>query len=279
MAKTWLITGAGSGFGRQLTELLLERGDRVAATVRKPDALQDLTARHGSKLWIAILDVSDSKAVHSVIDRAFLELGRIEVVISNAGYGLSGAAEELTDEQIERQIDTNLIGSMQVARASIPHLRKQGGGRIIQLSSFLGQTGMPTTGVYGATKWAIEGFLEGLIPEVAAFGIEVTLVEPGTARTNFFAGVEMVQHSAVYDDTGVGEFRRKMKAAGPSARRGDARKIASAIIASADQTPAPRRLVLGSDAFVAIHKALNARLQDLEAQKELAFSTDAFENA
>jgi len=168
---------------------------------------------------------------------------------------------------------------MQVARASISHLRKQGGGRIIQLSSFLGQTGMPTTGVYGATKWAIEGFLEGLIPEVATFGIEVTLVEPGTARTNFFAGIEMVPHSAVYDDTGVGEFRRKMKAAGPSARRGDARKIASAIIASADQTPAPRRLVLGSDAFVAIHKALNARLQALEAQRDLAFSTDATENA
>jgi len=138
---------------------------------------------------------------------------------------------------------------------------------------------MPTTGVYGATKWAIEGFIEALIPEVAAFGIEATLVEPGTARTNFFKGIEMVPHSAVYDNTGVGEFRRAMAAAGPSARKGDAGKIASAIIASAEQTPAPRRLVLGSDAFVAIHQALSARLADLEAQKDLAFSTDATENA
>lgn len=279
MAETWFITGAGSGFGRQLTELLLERGDRVAATVRKPDALQDLSAKYSSRLWVGILDVSDSKAVRSVIDRAFTELGRIDVVVSNAGYALSGAAEELSDEQIKRQIETNLIGSMQVARASIPHLRQQGGGRLIQLSSFLGQTGMPTTGVYGATKWAIEGFFEALIPEVAAFGIEATLVEPGTARTNFFKGIEMVPHSAVYDKTGVGEFRRKMAAAGPSARRGDAGKIAAAIIASADQTPAPRRLVLGSDAFVAIHNALAARLEALEAQKDLAFSTDVTENS
>jgi NAD(P)-dependent dehydrogenase (short-subunit alcohol dehydrogenase family) len=274
MLRTWFITGASSGFGRQLAEQLLERGDRVAATVRKRDVLQDLSSKYGKQLWVGILDVADAGAVRSVIDRAFSELGRIDVVVSNAGYAVNGAAEELTDAQIARQIDTNLIGSIQVARAAIPHLRKQGGGRIIQISSSLGQSAFPTTGVYAATKWGIEGFYEGTIPEVAAFGIEVTLVEPGASRTNFAAALDAAQPSAIYEKTGAGEFRRAVAAGGLAFWPGDPRKIASAIIASADQSPAPHRLTLGSDAYGMIHQALSGRLAALEAQKELAHSTD-----
>ena len=275
MPKTWFITGASSGFGRELTELLLERGDRVAATVRKPEALRDLATRYGERLWIGILDVTDSSAVRDVVNRAFGELKRIDIIVSNAGYALFGAAEEVGDTQIERQISTNLIGSIQVARAAIPHLRQQGGGRIIQISSSVGQAAYPTMGVYAATKWGIEGFFEGTIPEIAPFGIEVTLVEPGASRTNFASsGADAGQILEVYDQTPVGDFRRMIVSAGLAMFPGDPRKVASAIAASADQTPAPKRLTLGSDAYALVHKALNERLAALEGQKALAHSTD-----
>jgi NAD(P)-dependent dehydrogenase (short-subunit alcohol dehydrogenase family) len=275
MSKTWFITGASSGFGRELAQLLLQRGDHVAATVRRADALQDLAAKYGDRLWVAILDVTDSAAVRNVIDRAFTELQRIDVVVSNAGYALFGAAEEVGDAQIERQLNTNLLGSIQVARAAIPHLRQQGGGRIIQISSSVGQAAYPTMGIYAATKWGIEGFFEGTIPEVAPFGIEVTLVEPGASRTNFASSsADAGQILDVYDQTPVGDFRRMVASAGLAMFPGDPRKVAAAIIASADQSPAPKRLTLGSDAYALIHAALTERLADLEAQKELAHSTE-----
>jgi NAD(P)-dependent dehydrogenase (short-subunit alcohol dehydrogenase family) len=275
MSKTWFITGASSGFGRELAQLLLQRGDRVAATVRKPNALQDLAAKYGDRLWVAILDVTDSTAVRNVFDRAFTELQQIDVVVSNAGYALFGAAEEVGDAQIERQLNTNLLGSIQVARAVIPHLRQQGGGRIIQISSSVGQAAYPTMGVYAATKWGIEGFFEGTIPEVAPFGIEVTLVEPGASRTNFASSsADAGQLLEVYDQTPVGDFRRMAASAGLAMFPGDPRKVVSAIIASAEQNPAPKRLTLGSDAYALIHAALTERLSSLEAQKDLAHSTD-----
>lgn len=275
MSKTWFITGTSSGFGRQLTELLLERGDRVAATVRKMADIADLADRYKDTLWVAVLDVTDGAAVRTVVDRAFGDLGRIDVVVSNAGYALFGAAEELADAQIERQVDTNLLGSINLARAAIPHLRRQNGGRIIQISSSVGQTAFPTLGVYAATKWGVEGFFEGTIPEIAPFGIEVTLVEPGSSWTNFATtSIDAGRILEAYEQSAAGDFRRAVAAAGLSMFPGDARKIAAAIIASADQTPAPRRLTLGSDAYVLIHNALTERLAALEGQKALAHSTD-----
>jgi NAD(P)-dependent dehydrogenase (short-subunit alcohol dehydrogenase family) len=275
MSKTWFITGASSGFGRELAQLLLQQGERVAATVRKPDALADLAAKYGDHLWVATLDVTDSAAIRSVMDRAFRELQRIDFVVSNAGYALFGAAEEVGDAQIERQLDTNLLGSIQVARAAIPHLRQQGGGRIIQISSSVGQAAYPTMGIYAATKWGIEGFYEGTIPEIAPFGIEVTLVEPGASRTNFASSsADAGQTLDVYDQTPVGDFRRLVASAGLAMFPGDPKKVAAAIIASAAQNPAPKRLALGSDAYKLVHDALTERLANLEAQKDLAHSTD-----
>src|SRR5690349_20196097 len=125
MTKTWFITGTSSGFGRIMTEKLLARGDRVAATLRKREALADLEAQYGERLWVANLDVTDDRAVRAVVDATFQQMGRIDVVVSNAGYGLFGAAEEVSDAQIRHQIDTNLIGSIQVIRAALPHLRQQ----------------------------------------------------------------------------------------------------------------------------------------------------------
>jgi NAD(P)-dependent dehydrogenase (short-subunit alcohol dehydrogenase family) len=276
MTRTWFITGASRGVGRALTTLLLDRGDRVAATARNPEALADLRR---DTLWRAALDVRDAEAVRRTVDRAFADLGRIDVVVSNAGYGLFGAAEEVTDEELVRQVDTNLVGSVQLARAVVPHLRAQGGGRIVQVSSSGGQVASPAMSVYHATKWGIEGFYESAAAELAPFGIEVTLVEPGGVRTDFAGGsMAMADPLPAYADGPVGQIRTLL-AAHPEAARaqipGDPAKVAAAIAASADTTPAPKRLTLGSDAYDQITAALRDRLTALESQKDLAMSTDA----
>jgi NAD(P)-dependent dehydrogenase (short-subunit alcohol dehydrogenase family) len=275
MNKTWLITGTSGGFGRAMAEQLLTRGDRVAATTRRLSSLDDLATRFGERLWRSELDITDNADIVRVVGKAVAELGRIDVVVSNAGYGLFGGAEEVSDEQLVRQLDVNLLGSMRLVRAVLPHLRAHGGGRILQISSVGGQVAYPTLGVYHASKWGIEGFIEALIPEVAPFGIQATLVEPGGARTDWAgSNAERAQALPAYEESTVGAMRRRMVAAGLQAFRGDPQKMAKAMIACADEPQAPRRLALGSDAYEALHSALFARLTALEAQKAIALSTD-----
>jgi NAD(P)-dependent dehydrogenase (short-subunit alcohol dehydrogenase family) len=275
MSKTWFITGTSTGFGRSMTEQLLERGDRVFATLRKPEMLDDLRGRYGQALVIEALDVTDAAAIRRVADQAFKSFGRIDVVVSNAGYGLFGAAEELTDEQIRRQIDTNVIGSIQLVRAVLPHLRAQGIGRILQLSSMGGQIALPGLSLYHASKWAIEGFFETLVQEMAPFGIEATLVEPGGARTQF--GLRSMEVAPALDVYATAPFsgRRKILAEGTHNPIGDPEKMVRKMIASVDISPAPLRLTLGSDAYRLMHAALSQRLAQLVAQESLARSTDA----
>jgi NAD(P)-dependent dehydrogenase (short-subunit alcohol dehydrogenase family) len=273
MVQTWFITGSSSGFGRLLTEKLLARGDRVAATLRKVHALDDLKEQFGERLWVASLDVTNTEAIRQVTSRAFAELGRIDVVVSNAAYGLVGAAEELSDEQIRQQIDTNLIGSIQVIRAALPYLRAQGGGRILQVSSEGGQITYPDFSLYHATKWGIEGFVEAVATEVAPFGIEFTIVEPGPAKTSFSGGIVKSTPMAIYDNTPAGDVRRAIET-GSFVLKGDPVKMAQAMIDSVERTPAPLRLTLGSDAFDRVRAGLSKRLAELDAQKEIARSTE-----
>jgi NAD(P)-dependent dehydrogenase (short-subunit alcohol dehydrogenase family) len=276
MTRTWFITGTSSGFGRELTEQLLVRGDRVAATARRPEVLDGLAARFGDRLWRARLDITDTAETRKVVDRAFAELGRIDVIVSNAGYGLFGAPEELSDEQIDRQIATNLTASIQLARATTPHLRRQGGGRYLQIASIGGQIAFPAMSLYHATKWGIEGFWESSAPELAPFGISVTIVEPGVARTNFGGGAVLGTPLPEYADGPSGMLRRMLTGElPPLPAPGDPAKIVAAIIASVDQPEAPFRLTLGSDAYEQASIALRGRLDALEAGRELAFSTDA----
>jgi len=152
MSRTWFITGINSGFGREMTEQLLANGDRVAGTVRKLDSVDDLKARYGDQLSAARLDVTDIAATKQVVARAFADLGKIDVIVNNAGYGLFGPVEGLTGEQIQHQIDTNLVGPIQVTRAALPHLRAQGGGRILALSTYGGQATHPGASLYHASK-------------------------------------------------------------------------------------------------------------------------------
>jgi NAD(P)-dependent dehydrogenase (short-subunit alcohol dehydrogenase family) len=218
--RTWFITGINTGFGRQMTEQLLSRGERVAGTIRKAGSVDDLKAAYGDRLWIGHLDVTDTPSIRDVVNKAFTQLGRIDVIVNNAGYGLFGAAEEVTDEQIIHQINTNLIGSMQVARAALPHLREQGGGRIIQISTMGGQMTVPGGILYHASKWGIEGFMDGLAKEVAVFNIQVTIVEPGGARTDFLAALQFAPKLDAYDVSPVGQARAYF-ASLPGPRQGD----------------------------------------------------------
>jgi NAD(P)-dependent dehydrogenase (short-subunit alcohol dehydrogenase family) len=190
--RTWLITGVSSGFGRELTHQLLKRGDRVIGTIWDLGKIADLRKQYGETFFPEVLDVTDFSAVRELVDCSFKQRGRIDVVISNAGYGLFGSAEELSDEQVQQIIATNLTGSIQLIRAAIPHLREQRGGRIIQISSYGGQVAFPGNSLYHATKWGIEGFCESVAQEVAGFGIGMTIVEPGGARTEFRYGSAQV---------------------------------------------------------------------------------------
>jgi NAD(P)-dependent dehydrogenase (short-subunit alcohol dehydrogenase family) len=273
--RTWLITGANSGFGRHLSEQLLSRGDRVAGTFRTAGSVDDLATRWPDTFRPAHLDVTDPAEITAVVEDAFAALGRIDVVVSNAGYGLLGAAEELSDEQVVHQIATNLTGSIRLIRAVLPHLRRQGGGRILQLSSVGGQVAWPGGSLYHATKWGMEGFADAVAAEVAPFGIGVTIVEPGGARTNFRYGSSVLaDRIPAYDGTPAANIRRTL-VEGTSQSLGDPALMATAMIESVDREPAPRRLVLGSDAYQAIDTALTGRLVDLRTQRESASTTDA----
>lgn len=271
--KTWFITGTSSGIGLELARKLLARGDRVAATARKPAVLDALKAQYPDQLWVAKLDVTDTQQVKAVVAQAFAECGPVEVIVSNAGYALFGAGEEVSDEQIVEQINTNLIGSIQVIRAALPLLRAQGGGRILQVSSEGGQIAYPNFSLYHATKWGIEGFVEAVAQEVAPFNIDFTLVEPGPAKTGFAAGLVSPPAMSAYENTPAGEMRKAI-ASGNFDIKGDAGKMADAIIASVDTHPAPLRLTLGSDAYQRVRAGLTKRIDALDAQKAIAHSTD-----
>jgi NAD(P)-dependent dehydrogenase (short-subunit alcohol dehydrogenase family) len=272
--STWFITGISSGFGREMAVQLLERGDHVAGSVRDPASVSDLADRYGDQLWVAELDLTQTTEIRPLVDRAFDELGRIDVIVNNAGYGLFGAAEEATDEQVLHSLNTNLLGSMQVVRAAVPHLRAQGGGRIIQLSTFGGQAALPGGSMYHASKWGIEGFTEALVGELAPFGIGVTIVEPGGARTNFrYGSAQLGPEIEAYRETPAAMARGMLK--GDSVPQGDPVKMVTRMIATVDEDPAPRRLVLGSDSFAILKRSLTERLAEVESQEASAAATDA----
>ncbi|WP_238084160.1 SDR family oxidoreductase [Pseudescherichia vulneris] len=271
--KTWLITGASSGLGRLMSEKLLARGDRVVATVRREAALDDMRTQYDDRLQVVVLDLSMTSTIRPAVEAAFAQVGQIDIVVSNAAYGLFGAAEELSDAQIDRQLTTNLMGSIQLIRAAIPFLRQQGGGRIVQVSSEGGQIAYPNFSLYHASKWGIEGFVEAVRQEVAAFGIDFLLVEPGPTATQFGAGLDMADALPEYQETAAGKMQEALRS-GEFVIKGDAEKCVTAMIAAADADSPPLRLPLGSTAYDNIDAALKARLEALHAMKAVAYSAD-----
>ncbi len=279
--KTWFITGANGGLAYPMIEMLLERGDRVAATVRKPQALDRLQKKYGSSLWLANLDLTESRSIKQVVNQAIEDLKIIDVLVNNAGYGLFGAVEEVSDEQIEHVFQTNFFGALRVARTFMPYFRSRGKGHIVQISSMVGHLSNPGQGLYSASKWAVEGAFETLAKEVAPFNIKLTLVEPGGIRTGFFSNNGIFgEELDVYDNQPARDFKRlyqdirAKEGEGMNMIIGDPQKMAKVIIQSVDEGNGPLRLALGSDAYEEIKKDLTSRLTELEAQKEVSYSTD-----
>ena len=273
MANTWMITGANSGFGKLLVERLLRRGDRVAGSARRLETLDGLDAGEGEFVPIQ-LDLTDEATIDSGVARAVESLGRIDVVVSNAGYGTFGAIEELSPQQIRRQIETNLVGTILFLRAVLPHLRRQGGGRILQVSSEGGRIAYPGFSTYHASKWGQEGFVEAVAQEVAPFGIEMCLIEPGPTGTNFLAGIDMGEPLEAYDGTPTAGLREAMQAGDFNARMGDPAKMADIMIELALANDLPLRMPLGSVAWDHIDEQLDARRNLHSQQKQRAYGCD-----
>lgn len=272
MSKTWLITGVSSGFGYEMTKQLLESGNTVIGTVRNKTKVEELIAKYPETFDCRILDVTDVPAVHATVDAAFTKHGKIDVIVSNAGYGLFGAAEELTDEEVDHIIATNLTGAIALIRSALPYLRKQKSGNIIQISSYGGQVAFAANSMYHATKFGIEGFCESVAQEVAKFGIKMTIVEPGGARTEFrYGSAKVANLTPEYDHVhGFLNMLDPTKGLAP----GDPAKMAARIIESVDNTNTPLHMVLGSQALKATIDRLEERIAVYKTQTETAASTD-----
>lgn len=275
MSRKWLITGVSSGFGLEMTKQLLESGDTVVGTVRNTKNVEGLIKEYPETFDCQILDVTDVPAVHAVVDAAFAKHGKIDVIVSNAGYGLFGAAEELTDAEVDHIIATNLTGSIALIRSALPYLRKQESGNIIQISSYGGQVAFAANSMYHATKFGIEGFCEAVAQEVAKYNIKVTIVEPGGARTEFrYGSAKVANLTPEYDHVhGFLNMLDPSKGLAP----GDPAKMASRIIESVDKPDTPLHMVLGSQALKATIERLEQRVAAYKTQTLAAASTDIVE--
>ncbi|MDL5593615.1 oxidoreductase [Bacillus subtilis] len=272
--RTWLITGASRGFGTLIAEHALRAGDAVIATARNP---QDITDRLGEypNLLALRLDVTREDEAHQAVAEGIKRFGRIDVLINNAGFGVLGAVEETSASETERLFATNVFGLLNVTRAVLPHMRAQRSGRVINISSIGGYQAYMGWGVYGSTKFAVEGISEALHQELAPLGIQVTVVEPGFFRTDFLDEQSLVKTALVlpdYDET-VGKMRTFAEAAN-HAQPGDPVKFAEAMLALVNTPNPPQRLALGSDTIARIEAKNRLVAQELAQWNALALSTD-----
>ncbi|MEV5651389.1 oxidoreductase [Nocardia sp. NPDC052254] len=268
MSKVWLITGASTGFGRALATAAAKRGDTVVATARDIASVADFT--HHDRL-----DVTDDDQVREVVARTVREHGRIDVVVNNAGHGLLGVTEEVTDDELRALLETNLLGAWRVTRAALPHLRQQRGGHIVQLSSVGGVVGNPGHAAYATSKFALEGMSEALAGEIAGFGIHVTIVEPGPFRTDFAGrSIHTTEPNPAYSGTPGGDLRARFSQQ-DGRQPNDPDKAAAAIIAVVDAPEPPLRLPLGPEAVTRIRAKLRDQLTAIDEWEALALDTRA----
>lgn len=272
--KTWFITGASRGFGAKIAALLLAQGDNVVATARNPDDVTRRLGRHPSLLALA-LDVTDEAQARSAAAAAVTRFGRIDVLLNNAGYGLLGAVEEATGEEVERLYRTNVFGLLHVTRAVLPYMRAERSGRILNISSIGGYRGAAGFGVYSSTKFAVEGLSEALHAELAPLGIHVTVVEPGYFRTDFLDSTSLAVSPTRIEDYNASAGRVRAVAVDLNhGQPGDPDRLAQVLVDFADASNPPVRLPLGSDTVAAIqakHAADGAILADW---RNVSVSTD-----
>ncbi|HEV3357468.1 MAG TPA: SDR family oxidoreductase [Pseudonocardiaceae bacterium] len=277
--RVWLITGTSTGLGRQLADTVIARGERVAATARDVAAIKDLAERAPEQVLTVRLDVTDEQSIRDAVAATIDRFGRIDVLVNNAGHGLIGALEELTDAQLRAVLDTNVFGVAAVTRAVLPHLRAQRGGHIVQLSSVGGAVGNPGHAAYATSKFALEGMSEALAGEVSPFGIRVSIVEPGPFRTEF-AGRSMNFADPIpdYRQTPAGALRTRFRDQDGN-QPNDPARAAEAIMTLVDRPDSPLRLPLGPEAVTRIRAKLTAQLDDLSAWEEVSVDTRFAEDA
>ncbi len=273
MNKIWFITGSSRGLGRVLAEEVLAAGDKVAATARNPEELADLVRQYGDKLCALKVDVKSTDDVERAIWKTVDTFGRIDVVVNNAGYGFLGAFEEMTPEEFKGQIDTNFWGVVNVTRAVLPLLRKQGAGHIIQITSIGGRSAFPGFSGYHAAKFAVEGLSEAVAQEIKPLGLKLTIVEPGGFRTDW-AGASMAYATPIpaYAPT-VGFMRQQLELRDGN-QPGDPRKAAQVMLKLVDMPEPPLRLPLGNDAMAVLGFGYQRAAEELEKWAEITESTD-----
>ncbi|MCX0247714.1 oxidoreductase [Streptomyces drozdowiczii] len=271
--RVWLITGASSGFGRSIAEAALAAGDTVVATARRPEALDALVAAHPDRAVAVQLDVTDTARIADVVADTVLWYGRIDVLVNNAGMGLVGAVEETTDRELRDLMDLHFFGPAALVRAVLPHMRRNGSGAVVQMSSMGGRFTFPGVGGYSATKFALEGLSEALAAEVAPHGIKVLIVEPGSFRTGFAGGGALRQSAPLdaYADS-VGPVRSGLPES-DGKQEGDPAKAAAAILTALAAEDTPLRLPLGNDATDAVLGALDASRAETLAWEKVSRST------
>jgi NAD(P)-dependent dehydrogenase (short-subunit alcohol dehydrogenase family) len=274
--RTWLITGASRGFGRSFAQAALAAGDRVGATARDTSSLEDLVAEHGDAVLPIELDVTDRGAVFAAVRKVHDHFGRLDVVVNNAGYGVSGAIEELSEEQARRQLEVNLFGALWVTQAALPILREQGSGWIVQVSSIGGLAAFPLTGIYHASKWALEGFSETLRQEVEPFGIKVLMVEPSGFRTDW-AGSSMDRAEPIdaYQQIDqIAQRRAFQQEDNNGSQPGNPDLAAQALLDTINRDDPPFRLLLGNIAYDVAVDRYETRLTEFRAGEQVARAAD-----
>lgn len=272
MSKTWFITGASRGFGKEFAKAALGRGDTVAATARDISALDDLVDAYGDAILPLQLDVTDRDAVFAAVAAAHTQLGRLDVVVNNAGYGLFGTVEEITEQQLRHQLEVNLFGVFHVTQAVLPILREQQGGHIIQISTVGGVAAFPNLGGYHASKWALEGLSDALSQEVAGFGIKVTLVEPGGFSTDW-GGSSAVHATPQPQYDGLREgLAAQLAQIGASV--GDPTAAGAAILDLADAAEPPLRVFFGITPTKVIPYVYQQRLDTWKAWESLSVKAE-----
>ena len=274
MPKVFLITGSSRGLGRQLTEAALAAGHQVIATARRPESLADLAGRYGRQVLPVALDVTDPAAAQAAVAAGVEAFGRLDVLVNNAGYANMAAVEDITAEDFREQIDANLLGVVNVTKAALPALRRQGAGHIIQVSSIGGRLATPGLSAYQAAKWAVGGFSEVLAREVEPLGIRVTVLEPGGMATDWAgSSMRIPPVSAPYQAT-VGVLADRHQGDDAMTPLGDPAKVARVVLAVADMAEPPLRLILGSEAYAYAMAAARARAASDERWHDLTVSTD-----
>jgi NAD(P)-dependent dehydrogenase (short-subunit alcohol dehydrogenase family) len=265
-SKVWFITGSSRGFGRVWAQAALARGDRVAATARDVKTLGPLVERYGDLIAPLALDVTDKAAASAAIAFAQKRFGRLDVVVNNAGYGLFGTIEEVSESEARAQLETNLFGALWVTQAALPFMRAQGSGHIIQVSSIGGVNAFPTVGLYHASKWGLEGFSQSLAAEVAGFGIKVTIVEPGGFATDWGgASAKRAAQMKIYDGA-----REKIAAVRSNSIPGDPNATGPAILKLVDATDPPLRIFLGTSGLPMTRAEYARRIETWEKWNDVS---------